>query len=245
MPKADMNFVERAFDYIDALEDKAVNERSITCRFGNLAAECGYEYFTVTRLPQPRTHLGPAMLLSKWSRSWLSYYDGAGYYRYDPVGQRCLETTEPFIWSDVRYPPTDRMASRVMSEAAAHGMRHGLCVPMHGLSGFPAVASFAGAAPELSRKRRSALHLASIATYGWFERHQNERREATHMKLSPRERDVLIWTALGRTNGQVGVQLGVSSLTVRSHLERARLKLGAVNAVSAVVEALRHREIQL
>lgn len=245
MPKADMNFVERALDYIDSLEDNAVTERSITCSFGKLSAECGFDFVTITRLPQPKVHLGPAMLLNKWSKAWLNYYDSAGLYQYDPVGQQCLETTEPFFWSDVRYPTNDRMASRVMNEAAEHGMRQGLCVPMHGLSGFSAVASFAGAAPELSRRRRGALQLASIATYGWFERRECVQREVTHSRLSPRERDVLIWTALGKTNGQVGAQLGVSSLTVRSHLERARLKLGAVNAVSAVVEALRHRQIRL
>lgn len=245
MPHSDMNFVEQAFAFIDDVEDNAIEEKRLTCSFGKLASQCGYEYFTITRLPQPRIQLGPAMLLSRWPKVWLSHYDGARYYQHDPVGKHCFETAESFMWSDVRYPDNDRMASRVMNEAAEHGLRHGLCIPMHGLSGFPAVASFAGAAPDLSRRMRNALHLAAIAAYGWLERHESVRREASHMKLSPRERDVLIWTALGKTNGQVGAQLGVSSLTVRSHLERARLKLGAVNAISAVVEALRRREIRL
>jgi LuxR family quorum sensing-dependent transcriptional regulator len=245
MPKNEMNFIERTFEYLDELEGNSLNERGVACSLGKLAAECGYEYFTITRLPQPKIRLGPAMLLSKWSKAWLSHYDGAGYYQFDPIGRRCFETTEPFVWSDVRCSAEDRMASRVMNEAAEHGLRYGLCVPMHGLYGFPAVASFAGAAPELSRKRRSALHLAALATYGWVERHEHARREATHVKLSPRERDVLIWTAIGLTNSDVGEHLGVSPLTVRTHLERARTKLGAVNAVNTVVEALRRREIRL
>jgi DNA-binding CsgD family transcriptional regulator len=65
------------------------------------------------------------------------------------------------------------------------------------------------------------------------------------VSLSPRERDVLIWTALGLKNSEVAEQLGISALTVRTHLDRSKTKLGAVNTVNAVVEAFRRREIRL
>lgn len=245
MSNCDAHFVERAFGFIDDLESEQVDARKITAQIGLLSAECGYDYFTVTRLPQPQLKLGPAMLLSRWPRTWLSYYDRQGLYRYDPIGRHCFETALPFRWSDVQYAPEDRMAARVMGEAAEHGMRDGFCVPMFGPSGFQAVASFAGNHEAPSMACRRALHLVSLASYGWAERRETRRRDREGELLSPRERDVLAWTALGLNKADVGERLGISESTVRTLIDRARQKLGAANALAAVVEALRRRELRL
>lgn len=93
--------------------------------------------------------------------------------------------------------------------------------------------------------RRRALHLVSIASYGWAERRELRRRDRQRELLSPRERDVLAWTALGLNKADVGERLGISELTVRTHIDRARHKLGATNTLGAVVEALRRREVLL
>lgn len=245
MSSSDTQFVERAFSFIDQLESDRPDSRTVTAQLALLSEACGYDYFTVTRLPQPKLKLGPEMLLSRWHRPWLSYYDGQGLYRYDPIGRRCFETALPFLWSDVRCSPDDRMAAKVMGEAAEHGMKGGFCVPMFGPSGFQAVASYAGSSDAPSSVRRRALHLVSIASYGWAERRELRRRDRDGELLSPRERDVLAWTALGLNKADVGERLGISEVTVRTHIDRARLKLGAANTLGAVVEALRRRELHL
>lgn len=244
MSDPEMLFVERVFNAIDDLECGIVNLGQASSYIGALIAECGYEYFTITRLPQPKIRLGPAMLIKHWSDEWLTHYDRSGYYKHDPVVRHCFETMEPFVWADVYYGDDDR-SGRVMDEAAEHGYRHGFCVPMQGFLGLQAVASYAGHAPELTSKRRKALHLLSIAAYGWAERTERVRRHVERVALSPREKDVLIWTALGRTNAEVAERLDVSVMTIRTHLERARSKLGALNTVHTVVEALRRREIKI
>lgn len=245
MSNFEMSFVDRVFTLIDDLELGGYNQSQARQRIAAIIADCGFEYYTITRLPQPKLRLGPAMLIKRWPDSWLNHYDKSGYYKHDPVGKYCFETLEPFMWVDARCSSTDHLAARVMNEAAEHGLRHGFCVPMQGLSGFQAVASYAGRQLELSSRQRKALHLLSIAAYGWAERLERAHREASGTRLSPRERDVLIWTAVGLTNGEVSERLGISVLTVRTHLDRARVKLGAVNAVNAVVEALRRREIRV
>jgi LuxR family quorum sensing-dependent transcriptional regulator len=47
------------------------------------------------------------------------------------------------------------------------------------------------------------------------------------------------------TQGAVAEKIGVAATTVETHLLRAREKLGTVNTVHTVVEALRHRQISL
>jgi DNA-binding CsgD family transcriptional regulator len=44
--------------------------------------------------------------------------------------------------------------------------------------------------------------------------------------LTPREAEVLIWVAQGKTNPEVGTILGIRPYTVRTHLERVFTKLG-------------------
>ncbi len=241
----DTTFVERIFGLIDKMAVESCDQESIAIEIRSISNECGYEFYTITRLPQPKMKLGPEMLLKRWPDSWLIHYDRNHYYANDPIGKHCFETHRPFLWSDVRRTEWDDQARRIMNEAEEHGLREGFCVPIIGSSGSQAVASFAGERPCTSPAKHKALHLLAIASYDWAE-HQNHRQsESPRTALSPRERDVLTWTAVGLTNSEVASKLGVSVLTVRTHIERARWKLGAANSVNAVVQALKRREIKI
>lgn len=57
--------------------------------------------------------------------------------------------------------------------------------------------------------------------------------------LSVRERDVLLRVAEGRTNNQIADELGVRPATVKTHLDRLFVKLGAPDRASAVAVAMR------
>ena len=57
--------------------------------------------------------------------------------------------------------------------------------------------------------------------------------------LSPRETDVLACAALGSTNAQIGVALGLKETTVKSYLASAMSKLDASTRHSAVAKARR------
>jgi DNA-binding CsgD family transcriptional regulator len=57
------------------------------------------------------------------------------------------------------------------------------------------------------------------------------------LRLSKREAEVLIWLARGKTNADIGAILGVSPLTVRTHLERIFRKLGVETRTAAAARA--------
>lgn len=57
--------------------------------------------------------------------------------------------------------------------------------------------------------------------------------------LSPRERAVLALAAAGRSDVQMAEALGVQPSTIKTHLTRARTKLGASTRAEAVARALR------
>lgn len=56
--------------------------------------------------------------------------------------------------------------------------------------------------------------------------------------LTPREAEVLRWVAQGKTNGEIGVILGLSARTVHKHLEHIFIKLGVENRTTAAARAL-------
>lgn len=47
--------------------------------------------------------------------------------------------------------------------------------------------------------------------------------------LTPRENEVLAWVTEGKTNGEIGIILGISQETARKHVEHVLDKLGAPN----------------
>ncbi len=56
--------------------------------------------------------------------------------------------------------------------------------------------------------------------------------------LSPREAEILLWTAQGKTNAEVGVILNISPATAKKHLENIYAKLGVENRQAATLKAL-------
>ena len=58
-------------------------------------------------------------------------------------------------------------------------------------------------------------------------------------RLSPREREVLALVAEGQSNKAIGVAMGLSALTVKSHLARIARKLGTGDRAGMVAVALR------
>ncbi|MBY0297390.1 MAG: LuxR family transcriptional regulator [Methylobacterium sp.] len=245
MADTEEGFLRNTFELIDAL-DQVEHPLEAQTRIFDVIQQCGFRYFAITRLPQPSERLGPSMLLSVWPKGWLAHYDRIGHYRFDPVARYCHRTLEPFAWSEIDYDPDCApRAHRVMDEAAEFGMASGFCVPIHDAYGFQAVASFAGERAELPPKVRRGVHMLGLYAWGAAARTTKHRSPQPGRLLSPRERDVLCWAAMGRTRQEIAAILGVSHETVATHLKSARLKIGTRNTTQTVVEALRRREITL
>jgi two-component system nitrate/nitrite response regulator NarL len=57
--------------------------------------------------------------------------------------------------------------------------------------------------------------------------------------LSPREHEILVLVADGRTAPEIARQLGVSTPTVKTHQQHLYEKLGVTERAAAVAEAMR------
>ncbi len=65
--------------------------------------------------------------------------------------------------------------------------------------------------------------------------------EVSSKSLTPRELDVLKWVVKGRTNQEIGMELGISQKTVEKHLESVFAKLKVTSRVEAAVLAVQEK----
>jgi DNA-binding NarL/FixJ family response regulator len=89
---------------------------------------------------------------------------------------------------------------------------------------------------EAQESLREWLSHGASATIGTGEAPDNAAQVAP--ELTERERDVLRWTAAGKTSSETGMILGISARTVNYHMTSILLKLNAVNKTQAVVKAV-------
>lgn len=242
------DYVADGFEVMEQLE-RVADPIAIVGRLAAWLSQFGFTSFLVTGMPLPQQErLEPYILLNGWPDEWYRRYTAVNHYRNDPVARQCFATLEPFAWSEL--PPERLLAAaarRVMEEASECGLREGLCVPLHDVHGFQAAVTMAGDRPELPANARRMVHLLALYAYSAADRifRSRERSIPLDDQLSSREREILRWTAIGKTSWEIGKILAISEFTVNTHLRNARRKLGTSNNVHTVVEALRRHEIRL
>ena len=57
--------------------------------------------------------------------------------------------------------------------------------------------------------------------------------------LSEREREIMVWVAMGKTNPEIGCILNISEFTVKNHMKSIFSKLDVTNRAQAVAKMTR------
>jgi LuxR family quorum sensing-dependent transcriptional regulator len=123
----------------------------------------------------------------------------------------------------------------------AYRLRHGFCVPIHGLNGYQAGISFAGFDVDDAKEANGTLQLIGIYAFNRLANLKSSSKE--HGILTEREREVLRWTAAGKTAWDTGGILNIAEDTVNKHIASAMRKLNVYSRAQAVAESIRRGEI--
>jgi len=209
----------------------------ITSAFGLTALMAG-------TVPQPGTPTGRQkdhVLLCDWPVEWLERYVARNYVDHDPVVSHMKQLQAPFQWRDAADEiRVDRGGEAVMGDAGEFKLRDGLAFPLVTLDGQIVMVSLGGDQIELSGAEFGMISLVSTYAVGRaMQLHTMPGRTIDHVELSPRERECLKWAAVGKSEWEISQILGISEHTSEKHLLNAKAKLGAVNRVQAVAEAIR------
>jgi LuxR family quorum sensing-dependent transcriptional regulator len=220
--------------------DEVLREVSFAASHFNL------DRFIIAGVPAPGGRLAPYVLLNHWPAGWYERYNESDYLHVDPVIKKLRNTTAPVVWSDAPYDRReDKPAAAVMNEAREFSLNNGLSIPIYTLSGDQAAVSFGGTHFELSKSDQKALYLIGIYAHNKVAAlRSNERRTKKTPKLSPREIEILQWTAAGLTTGAIGDRLKIGDTTVQTHIARICVKLDCRTRTQAVAEAMRAKIIR-
>jgi LuxR family transcriptional activator of bioluminescence operon/LuxR family quorum-sensing system transcriptional regulator CciR len=117
-------------------------------------------------------------------------------------------------------------------------MRHtdGLIVPVHEEGALAWYASFSGREPDLSQKAQILVGAAVYAGHALFQELMDDK--APRSPLTARESECLRWAAEGKTDVEAGQIIGISSRTVRFHINNAKIKLGVATRIQAVAKRM-------
>lgn len=234
----------QAFDFIDEIE-RMTNQLAVINRFDLELKKFGFTAWVVTGLPVPGEQMRDKMLLNGWHPEWSKLYLEHNYALVDPVAQYCFRSVTPFEWKDAPYDPISQPAAKgVMDGASEFRMHNGFSVPIHTMSGFQAVVSMGGEHIDVTHDAKRALYLMSIYTHAKAVDVLQPIVEL-QKRLTPRERDILSWTAAGKSSWEISRILAVSEYTVKQHLKHIQEKFDTPNKTASVVAAIRRREISL
>lgn len=233
-----LNTAQRVVEKIESLND---NDAIAECLATYLCIY-GLKHMVVTSLPGPQTAAWhKSIAYDSWPEGWLERYNERGHFVHDPCVMHARSAPSPFLWSSVTSNRLSIPQARVMSEAAEFLLKDGICVPIH-LPYQPTwVISAAGPQSHLTQLGLPAIEMVCVQAFRALVDTHNARSE--HPTLTYREREVLSWTAAGKSAEDVACILGISRYTVDRHLTNIREKYGAVNTLHAVAKAMANGDI--
>jgi LuxR family transcriptional regulator, quorum-sensing system regulator BjaR1 len=196
---------------------------------------------------------------------WETEYRDNGFLSIDPYIAKARRYNLPFDWRSIPLPQRRRGpktgVARLMEAAWSHGFREGLVVPYHFRDevgrhhSTVCVFHWKDAISEFERVlglQRHQLHLLVI----YFMQRSVELlaaekrsdiamaaalkrvRQGEGPRLTDRERDILSWAGRGKTTSETADILGLSELTVDTHVRNALGKLDARNKTQAVAKCV-------
>jgi len=233
------------FATISDIDAGSTSERAVKI-FEGVLQRFGLHSFLITGLPVPHdSEWHRAILHDGWSSEWFTRYESEGHFPHDPCAARSRLSAAPFFWHQLPIEGLTPRSRLVMDEAAEFGMKDGFCVPIHVPLAGPAVVTAASDRLEVPPGAMPLIETLCVHLFRKVSGWENRSDKDEISPLTPRERELLQWSAQGKTTEDISCILGIATHTVESHHRNIRDKLDAINIVHAVVKALRRDEIQI
>jgi len=193
---------------------------------------CSFGLRLPVPLAQPRI-----VILDTYPQAWMKRFDSQCYVEVDPTILHAARSEDFVLWS----PELFGNAGGMWDDANAHGLNVGWGKPgrMNGMIGMLSLSREADPLSPLE----VAAHAADLTRMNEMLMVALSRQfVADHIPeskavLTEREKDVLRWTADGKTAHEIGLILSLSVATINFHINKAVAKLDSVNKTQAVVKA--------
>ncbi len=208
------------------------------------AKELGFEYCAYgMRLPVPVSK-PKIYMINNYPGNWQKRYEQENYLAIDPTVAHAIQSVAPILWSDRVFSS----CRPFWEEAKSHGLNHGWGKSSYDAKGAGGMLTLARSEDQISASELQYLGirmswLVHVAHEGMSRILMGKLMPEAEIELSPREAEVLRWTAEGKTSSEVSEILKISERTVNFHVNNALVKLGAANKTAAAIKAFMLRLI--
>ena len=219
--------------------DRADSEEVVFRALLSAASELGFEHCAYgLRLAVPVSN-PKVITLNNYPEAWQARYQEAGYLAVDPSVRHGRLSQEPLLWTDDLFSSVQQF----WAEARGQGLRVGWAqssLDGFGVGGMLTLSRSSEALkPGELRDKESEMRWLVQAAHLSLSRLMKPRYATQpETPLTPREIEVLKWSADGKTAGEIGDILSISVPTVNFHIKNVVQKMKAANKTAAVVQAL-------
>jgi len=188
---------------------------------------------------------------SNFPDDWMAHYKEHEFHTIDPVFQLILSKPGAFFWSQAipelsripRFETQSMDNSRnMMHQAEDAGLADGIGVSFVNAWGEVAGLGISRSHSDSGQDVRSLADIYLLSAV-FHEKYLSFYDTRELPSLTQREKDVLCWSASGKTDWEIAEITGISRATVRFHWNNIFRKMGVNNKMSATVNAVRRKLI--
>lgn len=185
-----------------------------------------------------------AYVFQNYPEEWIAHFSAQRYHLIDPVYRAAEKGTGEFLWTDPDFlQQLSWRQRRILSEAREFGLRHGRTHSLASMLPGRASASLVTREPDMPEDVYAAGKLINVVVH-----HRAAQiciaSAPRFAELRRRERQCLELFASGLVDAEIAHGLELSAATVRRHIERARVRLGASTRIQAVARAIASGQIK-
>jgi LuxR family quorum-sensing system transcriptional regulator SolR len=225
---------EGQFDSLIKLKNEADFFQTIT----TTAKELGYEYCAYgAQMPLPISR-PTVVLFNNYPDNWKARYSEREYIKVDPTVTHGLKEILPVVWSEDVF----KNSREFWDDARSHGLKFGWAQSARDMSGAIGLLTLARSEEpisdcDLDHDGIKLAWLSQVVHVGMTSLLMPKLIPETQARMTGREKEVLRWTAEGKTSYEIGQILNLAERTVNFHINNVLDKLRACNKIQAAVKA--------
>jgi LuxR family transcriptional regulator, quorum-sensing system regulator CciR len=214
-------------------------EEALAGALADVSRDLGFHYFALTHHVDVRAS-SAAIRIHNYPEGWAQWFDEQSLGATDPVHRASNITSVGFAWSSlpemIALTPKDR---RILELARKEGIGEGFTVPVHVPGEAHGSCSFACVTGDpFAEQNLPLLQLVGAFAFEAARRMRRSRFSSGPVRLTDRQREVVMWAACGKSDWEIGRILGISEQTVIEHLRHARERYGVGRRTLLAVHAL-------
>lgn len=218
---------------------KAKDKSSFFTTLQKAASNLGFEYCAYGVRPIYPMYSHKPQVINNYPDDWNAAYLTNNYFEVDPTVQHGLRSTQALFWENDVF----KSAPYFWEEAKSFGINYGISQSQIDAHGRVGMLTFASSNENYSSKivllqTPSLIWLSQLAHTRLAEYLMPHEVIETDYQLTKREKDILRWTAEGKTSNEIAMLMSISDRTVNFHVNNILKKLSVSNKTAATVKAL-------